>query len=79
MIFTKEFWKAALIRALYTVASTALSVITVSEVSTVTEVNWTVVLSTSLLSGIISILKSIVVGMPEVNIPELETKEEDIK
>jgi hypothetical protein len=59
----KEKLKAAGIRALHTMAQTALGVIG----STVfaEEVNWIAVGSASLLAGIVSILKSVIVGMPE--------------
>ena len=58
------FIKAALIRAVYTVAETAIGVIGASKV--MSEVDWKVVASASALAGILSILKSIVIGMPEV-------------
>ena len=61
---TKEFWKAALIRALHTVAQTAIAVIGTSAV--MEEVNWLGVLSASALAAILSLLKSVAVGMPEV-------------
>lgn len=79
MILTLNFWKAALIRALYTILSTAIAVITTSGATTLQTVDWKMVLYTSILSGLISLLKSIAVGLPEVNIPELESKEEDIQ
>ena len=72
MILTKEFWKAAIIRAIYTSASTALAVITVSGGTMLSQVNWLVVLQTSLLSGVISILKSVIVGVPEANREEFK-------
>lgn len=58
-----EFIKAALVRALYTVAETAVAVIGTSAV--MSEVDWKMVASASLLAGIVSLLKSIAVGMPE--------------
>lgn len=61
---TKEFWKAALIRALHTVAQTAIAVIGTSAV--MEEVNWLGVLSASALAAILSLLKSVAVGLPEV-------------
>lgn len=61
---TKEFWKAALIRALHTGAQTAIAVIGTSAV--IEEVNWMGVLSATALAAILSLLKSIAVGMPEV-------------
>ncbi len=59
----REFFKAALIRAVYTVAETAIGVIGTSVI--LSEVDWKMVLSASALAGIVSILKSIAVGMPE--------------
>ena len=60
----KKFLKAALIRMGHTMAQTALSIIGTSAL--ISEVNWTVVLSGTLMAGIISFLKSCVIGMPEV-------------
>lgn len=66
MITELKFWKAAGIRAFHTIVEVILAMITVSGAHTIVEVNWVVILETALLSGIVSILKSIVVGMPEV-------------
>lgn len=63
-MFNKEWIKAAGIRALRTVAQTAVSTIGVA--ATMGEVNWLTVASTSLLAGIISVLMSIE-GLPEVD------------
>lgn len=60
----KEFAIKAIIRAVYTFAETALSMITVGQAFF--EVNWMHILSVSGVAAIYSILKSIVVGMPEV-------------
>ena len=60
---TKEFWVAALIRALRTICQTAVSVIGVSAV--MSEVDWLYVGSASLLAGILSVLTSIATGLPE--------------
>ena len=60
---TVKWWKAAGIRAVKTVAQTAIATIGAS--ATMGDVNWAVVGSASLLSGIISILTSIG-GIPEV-------------
>ncbi len=62
---TKSFWKAALIRALHTMAQTAIA--TIGTAAMMEEVNWLAVLSASVLAAVVSILKSIVVGMPEVD------------
>jgi hypothetical protein len=63
-VFTKEWWIAAGIRAIKTVAQTAIATIEVSAV--MQDVNWLAVGSASLLSGILSLLTSIS-GLPEVN------------
>ena len=52
-----EFWKAAGIRALRTVCQTAIATIGTSAM--IQDVNWMMVGSASLLSGILSILTSI--------------------
>ena len=62
-IFTKEWLKASLIRAIRTVAQTALAMIGTSLV--MQDVNWIAVASASALAGILSILTSLA-GLPEV-------------
>ena len=61
---TKEFWKAAAIRAIRTVAQTAIA--TIGTTAMIQDVNWAVVGSTALLAGLLSVLTSIVTGIPEV-------------
>ena len=61
---SKKWWKAAGIRAIKTVSQTAVATIGVS--ATMTDVDWVLVGSASLLSGILSLLTS-VAGLPEVN------------
>ena len=61
---SKEFWKAAGIRALRTVCQTAIA--TIGTTGIIEEVNWLVVGSSALLAGILSILNSIATGLPEV-------------
>ena len=60
----KKWWKAAGIRAIKTVAQAAVSTIGVS--ATMSEVNWIMVGSASTLAGILSLLTSIITGLPEV-------------
>lgn len=59
----KTWLKAAGIRALKTVAQTAVATIGTSAV--IADVNWVIVASASALAGILSILTS-VAGLPEV-------------
>lgn len=61
--FTKTWLKAAGIRAIKTVAQTAAATIGTSMV--LSEVNWVVVASASVLAGILSLLTSIA-GLPEI-------------
>lgn len=60
----KSFWKAAGIRALRTVAQTAIA--TIGTAAVLSDVNWAVVGSASVLAGILSLLMSIATGLPEV-------------
>lgn len=65
MKFNLSAWaKAAAIRAIKTIAQTAVASIGVSV--TISEVDWLVVVSTSVLAGILSVLTSIA-GLPEVS------------
>ncbi|MBR2555745.1 MAG: holin [Aeriscardovia sp.] len=65
----KGFWKYALIRALRTIAQTAVSTIAVfstGEIVGIADINWVLVASASVLAGILSMLTSIATGLPEV-------------
>lgn len=59
----KEWFRCAMIRAIKTMAQTAVSMITVGQA--VMEVNWLNVLSVSIVAGVLSLLTSIA-GLPEV-------------
>lgn len=58
-----KWWKAAGIRAIKTVAQTAVATIGTSMI--LSDVNWIAVASASALAGILSLLTS-VAGLPEV-------------
>jgi hypothetical protein len=60
----KQFWIAAGIRAVKTMAQTAVALIGTNAVG-VTEVDWIGVASGAALSGVLSILTSIATGLPE--------------
>lgn len=59
----KAWWKAALVRAIKTIAQTAVA--TIGTTAVMSEVNWLMVASASVLAGMLSILTSIG-GLPEV-------------
>ena len=59
----KKWLKAACVRAIKTVAQTAVA--TIGTTAVMSEVNWMLVGSASLLAGILSLLTS-VAGLPEV-------------
>jgi len=61
--YWKRWLKAAGVRALKTVCQTAIATIGTS--AAVTEVNWVMVASASVLAGVISLLTSLA-GLPEV-------------
>ena len=60
---TKKWLKAAGMRAIKTVAQTAIA--TIGAAAVLSEVNWAVVASASALAGVLSLLTS-VAGLPEV-------------
>lgn len=64
----KKFIKCALIRAIKTMCQTAIGIIGASTL--ISEVNWLTCLSAVAMSGILSILTSIVGGLPEVSIED---------
>lgn len=68
-ITNKKWWKAAGIRALKTVAQTAVA--TIGTAALIDEVNWILVVSAAALAGVMSLLTSIG-GLPEVKEEENE-------
>ena len=62
-VILKKWWKAAGIRALKTICQTAVA--TIGTATVLEEVNWLMILSSSLLAGLLSILTSLA-GLPEV-------------
>lgn len=61
---TKKWVKAAAVRAVKTMAQTAVSLVSVGAV--MSDINWPMVASASAVSGIVSVLTS-VAGIPEVS------------
>lgn len=70
----KQWLKAAGVRAVKTVAQTAVATIGASAV--ISEVDWIMVVSASLLAGVVSMLTSIA-GLPEVPVEAGEEENEN--
>ena len=64
MIKTKEWLKAAAVRAVKTMAQAAIAMIGTSAV--MADIDWKLVLSASVVAGILSVLTSLA-GLPEVD------------
>ena len=62
--YWKNWWKAAGVRAVKTIAQTAVATIGASSV--LSQVDWLTVVSASILAGVLSVLTS-VSGLPEVS------------
>ena len=69
-----EFTKATAIRAIKTVCQTAVA--TIGTAVVLSDVNWQMVVSASILAGILSVLTSIATGLPEVELEEVLEDEE---
>lgn len=73
----KTFLKAIIVRAIWTMAEVALGFLTIG--LTLAEVQWTTMVSTAVVAGIYSVIKSIAVGLPEVNKDVTFPNEDEIK
>lgn len=65
---TNTFIRASLIRCVRTIAQTAIACI--GSATVLSSVDWKMVVSASLLSGILSLLTSIATGLPEAEYAE---------
>lgn len=63
-----EFIRASLIRCIRTICQCAIA--TIGSAAVISEVHWGVVVSASLLAGLLSVLTSIATGLPEVEYAE---------
>lgn len=66
-VSTKEWWKAAGVRAIKTIAQAAIGAIGAGTM--ISSIDWKVVVSTAIVAGILSLLTSV------AGIPEVESKE----
>lgn len=64
--YDKAWIKAAGVRALRTVCQTAIA--SIGTAAVLSEVNWAMVASASVLAGILSLLTSVATGLPEVEV-----------
>ena len=62
---TKEFWRAALIRCIRTMAQTAAGMLTVG--ATLREIDWTMTAGTAAVAGIYCLLMALA-GLPEAEL-----------
>lgn len=72
---TKQFWRAAIIRAVKTIAQTAVAMIPTAV--TISSVDWKTVVGTATLAGVVSLLTSIATGLPEVDSKYIEVPKND--
>lgn len=61
----KDWFKAAGIRAIKTIAQTAVA--TIGTAVAMGDVNWVMVASAAALAGVLSLLTSVATGLPEMN------------
>lgn len=72
-VSTREWARKSSVRAIKTVAQTAVSVIGVS--ATISTVDWKLVVSSAVVAGVVSLLTS-VAGIPEVDAINAEEEED---
>ena len=72
---TKQFWKAAIIRAVKTIAQAAVAMIPAAV--TISSVDWKTVIGTATLAGVVSLQTSIATGLPEVDSKHIEAPKND--
>lgn len=63
-----NFIRASIIRMIRTICQTAVA--TIGSAAVLSDVDWKIVISASLLAGVLSILTSIATGLPEVEYAE---------
>lgn len=68
-----NWWKAAAVRAIRTIAQTAIAAI--GTTALIENINWPVVASTAAVAGVLSLLTSLA-GLPEVEVDKEEGKDE---
>ena len=73
LLVNKDWWNCALTRAVKTVGQTAVG--TISSSALISAVDWKIVVSASVLSGVVSILTSLA-GLPEVSVEETKVNED---
>jgi diacylglycerol kinase len=73
----KVFWDYAWERSLKTVAQSALAVLTVESIVDLSDVNWMMILGVSVLSGIVSLLTSVINFDFSTGLPIAELTKED--
>lgn len=61
---TKEFWRAAAIRAIRTAAQTMIA--SIGTTAMINQIDWLAVVSTTAVATLLSVLTSIATGLPEV-------------
>lgn len=73
-MFTKDFWKKVLVRAIRTFAESALAYIGTGAV-VLQDVNWLGALSAGALGSVLAVLLALATGIPEAPKKELEDAE----